>query len=236
MKCAIGAAVLAAAWLGSALPSQAEIRLSINEGVVSLTATDATVPQILAEWGRVGRTTIINGERIPGGPVTLELTTVPEDRALDTLLRSTAGYLAAPRSLTVPNASRFDRIIILPTSVAPRGGPAPQPALQQPAFQAPAFVPQTPPGQGEENEVPQPPPGMPVPPAGGFQPARPPGFGTFPAAGGPVQGPAGDPTAVMPPRGLPGPALPVGSATPGVIIQPPAPQQPQQPGPRPQGP
>ena len=47
-------------------------------GRSSLVAKDATVRQILAEWARVGQTRIVNGERIAGGPVTLELTNVPE--------------------------------------------------------------------------------------------------------------------------------------------------------------
>ena len=49
-------------------------------------AKDATVRQILAEWARVGQTKIVNVERIPGGPLTLELNNVPEAQALDILL------------------------------------------------------------------------------------------------------------------------------------------------------
>ena len=59
----------------------------MQNGRVSLVAKDATVRQILAEWARVGQTKIVNVERVPGGPVTLELTNVPEAQALDVLLR-----------------------------------------------------------------------------------------------------------------------------------------------------
>jgi len=87
---------------------------------VSIIAKDATVRQILTEWARVGQTKIVNVERIPGGPVTLELKNVPEEQALDVLLRSVSGFMAAPRPQQVATLSRFDRIVVMPTSVAPR--------------------------------------------------------------------------------------------------------------------
>src|SRR5512142_2498287 len=102
----------------------ADVQLSINDGRVSLVAKDATVRQILAEWSRVGQTRIVNAERVPGGPVTLELHDVPEAQALDTILRSVSGFMAAPRAVPVANASRFDRIIVMPTSAAPASAPA----------------------------------------------------------------------------------------------------------------
>src|SRR5205823_6221728 len=106
-------ALAAAGWL-AAVPARADVQITIHDGVVSLTATDATVRQILAEWGRVGQTKIVNGDRVPGGPVTLQLTDMPEERALEILLRSISGYLAAPRPMAVSNASRFDRIVVMP--------------------------------------------------------------------------------------------------------------------------
>lgn len=96
----------------------ADVQLSIGNGRVSLVAKDATVRQILSEWARIGQTKIVNVERIPGGPVTLELKDMPEDQALDLLLRSISGYLAAPRLMMVANASRFDRIVVMPTIAA----------------------------------------------------------------------------------------------------------------------
>jgi uncharacterized protein YqeY len=84
---------------------------------VSLSAKNATVGQILAEWARVGQTKIVNAERVSGGPMTLELTNVPEAEAIEILLRSAGGFLLAPRQVETANASRFDRILILPPSV-----------------------------------------------------------------------------------------------------------------------
>jgi len=98
----------------------ADVHLTIGNGRVSIVAKDATLRQILTEWARVGQTRIVNVERIPGGPMTLELKDVPEDQALDLLLRSVSGYLAAPRPLMIANASRFDRIVVMPTLAAPR--------------------------------------------------------------------------------------------------------------------
>src|SRR5437867_6021949 len=108
----------------TAAPASAEIRLTINDGRVTLLARDATLRQILAEWARVGQTKIVNAERVPGGPVTLQLTNVPEQQALDTLLRSLAGYVAAPRPTTAANLSVFDRIVVMPTLAAPAAAAA----------------------------------------------------------------------------------------------------------------
>jgi len=106
--------------VAAAPAASAEVRLSIGNGRVSLVAKDATLRQILTEWARIGQTNIVNVDRIPGGPVSLELDNMPEDQALDLLLRSLSGYLAAPRPTMVANASRFDRIVIMPTIAPPK--------------------------------------------------------------------------------------------------------------------
>ena len=105
--------VLSLALVSSAF---ADVQLTILNGQVSLVARDATVRQILAEWAKVGQTKVVNADRIPGGPVTLEFQNLSEDQALDVLLHSISGYMAAPRAVPVANASRFDRIIVMPTS------------------------------------------------------------------------------------------------------------------------
>lgn len=229
-------------WLALGSPAFADVQVSIHDGRVSLAAKDATVRQILTEWARVGRIRIVNVERIAGGPVTMELTNVPEQEALDTLLRSYSGYLVAPRTPLVSDASQFDRIIVMPAAASPRptvsasAQPPPAPFGQlngiiQPSPEEddtrpggpqlpPAFAPMF-------NNVPQPNPRRPgntfVPPGQG------PGiFGTIPANDQPV--PAPEPA-------VPGPqpaASPFGAvAAPGMIAAPAA----SQPGqPVPQGP
>src|SRR2546430_17119950 len=94
--------------------ASADVRLTIQNGRVSLVAKDATLRQILAEWARVGQTKIVNAERVPGGPVTLQLTNVPEEQALATLLRSLTGYAAPPRPMVAGNPSQCGRIIPVP--------------------------------------------------------------------------------------------------------------------------
>jgi hypothetical protein len=124
------------ALLGAAATSaEAQLNLEFQDGKVRLNAQNVPVSQILSEWARRGRTTIVNGERIPGPPVSIELQDVPEDQALDIVLRGVSGYLVAARETAVTGASSFDRIYILPTSARPtNAGPAP---IQTPrAFQA----------------------------------------------------------------------------------------------------
>ena len=119
--------------------ASADVQVSMAKGRVTIIAKDATVRQILTEWARVGQVKIVNVERIPGGPVTLELTDVPEQQALDLLLRSVAGYLAAPRTTFIENASRFDRVVVMATAAVPR---TPVAAPAQPA--RPVFNPEPP--------------------------------------------------------------------------------------------
>ena len=118
-----------------ARPAAAEVHVTMNAGRVTVSAKNATVGQILAEWAKVGQTRIVNAERVGGGLVTLELTNVPEVEAIGILLRSAGGYVLAPRRADTPNASRYDRILILPQSApatsAPRVATAP-PAQPRP--------------------------------------------------------------------------------------------------------
>src|SRR5262249_61677242 len=127
MRNLLGAGLTVLAVFAAVSTAVADVRLTLNSGRVTVVAKDATVRQILAEWARVGQTKIVNAERIPGGPVTLELADVPEGEALQVLLRSVSGYVAAPRPETIANASQFDRIMVMPTS-SPARPPAPGPA------------------------------------------------------------------------------------------------------------
>jgi hypothetical protein len=170
----------------------AEVQLSIQNGRVSLVAKDATVRQILTEWARVGQTKILNVERIPGGPLTLELTDVPEHEALDVLLRSISGYMAAPREMASANLSRFDRIVVMPTTAPPRSAAAaaPPPTFSQPQFQQQQQFQPPPPAQDDADEE-RPAPNVPV------QNPRGPIFNTFPQPQ--VVNPQMNPTGGVPP-------------------------------------
>src|SRR6476619_1427577 len=109
-----------AVWLAAASTASADVSLTMQNGRVSLVAKDATLRQILTEWARVGQTKIVNVERVPGGPVTLDLTDMPEAQALEIVLRSLSGYITAPRPVDVANLSHFDRIIVMPTLASAR--------------------------------------------------------------------------------------------------------------------
>jgi hypothetical protein len=108
---------------------------------VTLVAKDVSLRQILAEWARVGQTRIVNGEKVASSLITLQLLDVPERQALEVLLRTVSGYMAAPRPVPVAGISQYDRIMILASSASPAaaGGAAPgrmMPALSRVPGQA----------------------------------------------------------------------------------------------------
>jgi hypothetical protein len=119
-------------------PATAEVSLQLRDGRVTLLARQAPIQQVLGEWARKGRTRIVNLERVAGPPLTLELNDLPEQKALAIVLRSVAGYIAAPRAVAVPGASLYDRILILPTSNAAM---APPPAARPRMTIAPPLLP-----------------------------------------------------------------------------------------------
>jgi hypothetical protein len=125
--------LLGLALIAAAAPAQAQVRLSIQNGRVSLTATNATLRQILDEWARIGQTRIVNVEKVASAPLNLQLNDVAEEEALDVILRSVSGYVAAPRVVQNPNASRFDRVVIMATSAPVRASSGP--AFAQPQAQ-----------------------------------------------------------------------------------------------------
>lgn len=234
-------------WLALGSQAFADVQISIHDGRVSLVAKDATVRQILTEWARVGRTTIVNVERITGGPITIEFTNVPEQEALDTLLRSLSGYMAAQRTPVVSDASQFDRIIVMPTTAVPRAAAsatAPPQAPPPPFAQLNGLVQPTPDEDDQNNRLPG---GVQLPPAlapifnnlNNLQPPQPgnprrPGNTGSPGPGIFGTIPQNDPQLLQSPNGAAPPtpvaqpvAAPYGAVSaPGMIA--PAPQQPGQ--------
>jgi hypothetical protein len=214
-----------------------QLKVSFDNGLVSVDATAVPVRQILNEWAKQGGTKVVGVERVTGAPVTITLIGVPEAQALEVILRSVAGYMAAPRA-TGTGASIYDRILVMATSAAPAPSAAPtRPATQNPMTGTQRFVPprQRPTENGDEAEEEDP------------NPPNPPVF-TFPQQPGMIQpgqfpnmpGNAGQPMIVNPANGgqqnitinpaQPGSyptTAPIGSPTPGMISMPP--QQPGQP-------
>lgn len=209
-----------------------QLKVSFNEGLVSVDANAVPVRQILNEWAKQGGTKVVGVERVSGAPLTLKLIDVPESRALEVILRSVAGYMAAPRS-SGTGASIYDRILVMATSTAPPPAAVARPAPpNQGMAGTQRFVPprQQPPDNDEDDEDDPNPPNPPV-------------F-TFPQQPGTVQpGGSGQPMIVNPANGgapniTINPAtpaaypttMPVGSSTPGMInAPPPQPGQPVRP-------
>ena len=200
-----------------ALPARAgDLKLEFRDGRVTLLARDVSVRQILAEWAKVGGTQIVNLERVSAAPVTLQFEAVSERQALEVILRSMAGYVAAPRRPEHPGRSVYDRILVLAVSSPPPVSP--RPTASPPAFPPPREVTAPVPGplfptpvveddadaDDDANLIPRPgtlTPGMPVVPTG-------------PSTPGAVQ---------QTPR-VP---VPGGTSVPGVVV--PVPQPPNQP-------
>ena len=188
------AACAASAWA-------ADLQLTIKDGRVTLIADKVPARQILEEWAIVGDAKIVNADKLTGPPLTLRLENVPEREALDIVLRSAAGYVAAPRPLAGEGASRFDRIVVLAASKAP---PAPARSMA-----APAPAPFAPPPVNDDVYQPdEPPPDDP---------------GALPVQLQPYPGPFPG-TAPQPEQEVP--AQPQTSPRPGFLPAPPQPQQP----------
>jgi hypothetical protein len=230
MKTIPGLLMAAVLVVAPAAPAAAQdLQLSMRDGRVTLIANNVPVSRILAEWARVGQATVLNGEKMTGPPLTLHFENQPERDVLEVLLRSAAGYIVAPRQISMADAAVFDRILIMPTSRAPavsaapppqfRPPPAPpvqiQPAVDDEPPNDPVMPPGMPPGMqpnmpGMQPNVPnpnvpttQPVPGMPQAPT------------TQPRPGMPVPTPGG-PGGVQPNPYVPQPTqLPPGVRPPG---------------------
>jgi hypothetical protein len=216
-----------------AAASGGELRMEFRDGYVSIKAADVPLRQVLTEWARLGHTRVVNGEKL-GGLLTLELTNVPEKQALDIILRTVPGYLAAQRTTAVPGGSQFDRIVVMPGTVAPpthsvASAPPPPPPMPPPA---PAMVEdqdqpiQEPPERADQAEQPEQPEQaesteqdqqpQPIPqtlPQPGFQPVppNPPGpnnSGTAQQPAGPVPTPGHGAIVSPTPGHLPAPPPP----------------------------
>jgi hypothetical protein len=131
-KALFGLFVLSLILCGASPSRAAGLKLTIHDGKVSLDAEEVTIRQILAEWARVGKTRIVNLERVTSGPITMRFENVSEQQALDIILRTVPGYMAAPRPTFAADASVYDRILIMATTTAVAARP------QAPVFQGPS--------------------------------------------------------------------------------------------------
>lgn len=230
---------LALLWPAGASAGPVSVRFEL--GFVTVSAQSASLREVLSEWARQGQTRFVNAERIPSaGPVTLELTHVPEKQALEVLLRSASGYVAAPRAMGAPGASSYDRVLIMPTSSGVQAGPVPPRTAPRPPVFTPPVQPPMPPDDQEPTNVAAPgTPGGEVTEDTDDQPTSP-QFPTFPGPAGqqppqegmqPVPGdPNATPAAPAPVEPGPSPVQPgvVTMPSPGQIPTPQPQQKPPQ--------
>ncbi len=112
------ATVLTPAGAAAQAPAPARaLELSFNHGLVTLVAHGVTVPEIMSEWARKGGSKIVNAEKVVGGQVAYEFHDIPEAVVLQSVLRSAAGFIAAPRRPGGPvGASSIEQVVILAVS------------------------------------------------------------------------------------------------------------------------
>ena len=197
-------AFLALLAVGLSVPASAgELKLTMKDGRVTLIADNVPLRQILLEWARVGKAQVINAEKMVSSTITIQLIDAPEKDALDVLLRSAAGYIAAPRPVMMADAAVYDRITIMATSRAP----AATAVAATPTFQRPPM----PVDDGDEPinvQMPQPQPANPV-------------TGQFPGQLPPGMQPQGmQPQGMQPQPGMGQPNVPQTSTQPGPLTSP----------------
>jgi hypothetical protein len=214
LRCAFVAAMAGGVWLMPSAASAGELKLSMQNGRVTILADNVPLQKILQEWARVGQTKIVNAEKLAGPPVTMQLVDALEKDALDILLRSASGYIAAPRPVPMLNAAFYDRVTIMATSRAPAATAG---NMMLPTFQRP---PQPIDDSDEPINVAMPPPPQGNPAVGQFPGQYPPGMMPPQMQPGAPQQPLTSPRpgAVTPPpmpAGMPNPYQPIVRPTPG---------------------
>jgi hypothetical protein len=223
----------------AAWPAGAQnLKVEFHDGRVSVEATSVPVRTILTEWGKVGGTKIVGADRITGAPITVKLINVTEAQALETILRSVAGYMAAPRNTGI-GASTYDRILVMATTTAPPPVATARPGQQPPstAFAGTQrFVPpRQRPEQSEPAEQEEPDENPPNPPVFTFPQPGQNGFVNQPGQFQNPQPNGFNPGAAVVPTTQPAttpaqPQAPIGVSQPGMMVQPPQPTTPTTPG------
>lgn len=218
MRAALITAALSIVLAAPAAAQNETLKLSFHDGLVSLDAHAVPVRTILTEWGKVGGTKIVGADRLAGAPLTLKLVDVSEAKALETILRSAAGYLAAPRAALTSGSSMYDRILVMATSSAPPPATAARtaPAVNNAFNGTQRFIPPATRADPQEDQPEEPDDNPPNPPVFSFPPQAQPGvFNNAPPQLGAPQGGTANPS-------QPGTPTP-GASAPGMIVAPPQP-------------
>lgn len=187
-----------------AISAPNDVVVTIRDGRASVTARNAAVTDVLAAWSQAGGTTILNGEALRESRLTVQLVDVPEEEALDVILRPASGYVARQRAAVGAGESRFDRVAIIARRAVSAGAPAPAPIPEPISFQA------QPPTVIERLVGPD---GAPVP--DDQEDAPPPAPRGF-SRGDDVAAPPAAPPDVAPPQAQP--TMPQGVPVPGMLV------------------
>ncbi|HYN09496.1 MAG TPA: hypothetical protein VES67_19080 [Vicinamibacterales bacterium] len=184
---------------------QKRLQLSFDgKGNVTLIAQGVTLQEILSEWTRIGGCYFPNAEKLSRAVILpLQFENMPELKVLDSLLRSAAGIVVAPRTTRTVGASSFEVVQILATSTATASGayapintmPAPLMTPGSPDDEIPPVTPVNQPQRGADPSAnrPPPPPTVGVPSSGVFVPIQPVPSGPGPGRGGTTPPPATPP-------------------------------------------
>jgi hypothetical protein len=191
---------------------QRMLQLSFDgQGNITLIAQGVTLQDIFVEWTRLGGCYFPNADRLPRAMlVPLRFENVPELKVLDSLLRSAAGFMVAPRTTRTVGASAFEIVQILPTTTAsasaayaPINLPPPMPTTGSPDDEIPPVTPVNQPQRGADPTANRPPPtSVGVPASSVFVPIQP-VPSNQPAPGQSTTGP-GRPGQTAPPPPPPG--------------------------------
>ncbi|HEX5070589.1 MAG TPA: hypothetical protein VFV78_10290 [Vicinamibacterales bacterium] len=145
-------------------PAPPSVKITFEPGgLVSLTASNISLREILAEWTRKGGTKFNGEDRLASSPMTLQYDHRPEVEVMTSLLRAAAGNIVVPRDQVAQagttGVSEIGAVFIVATSTPTSTGfstqtyTAPQPqysTMGSPDQEIP------PAGPGRSGEAPQP--------------------------------------------------------------------------------
>ena len=114
--------------LAATLPhaEQSAVHITFNGGRVTLTADHALLSDVLAEWARVGGTLITGTDKLRFKRVTIDLVDVDEQKAIEAVIGSAAGYAVKLHARAPVESSVLRTVVIFSrTARPPQAAPAP---------------------------------------------------------------------------------------------------------------
>jgi hypothetical protein len=99
-------------------PPERKLEITFEGSNVTLRAANVSLPEILAEWGRLSGCVMVNADRLSRVPIIapIQFDNQPQQRVLESLLRPAAGFILTARKADRPGATDFEAVFILATS------------------------------------------------------------------------------------------------------------------------